>query len=450
VAGLLVFVLLAWFLRAWWVGRQEAGRRSIQPPVAEPDYLRREVSRLRNAEHRLERTVTEKEALISTMITNGRAERDELRAELDRARTELGRLRFEHAETESTGAAALARARAQLADLETELRGAIQRATAAAEEVGIEQARSARAVADAETTKALLATETLDLKRRLAATATTAEQLQREREGALADRARLESELIRREGEVRSQLVAHQAEVAARDAEIGALQAQVARNGLLQRQVEDREVLLRSVAAERDQATATHLATQRDLAAALDQQRREVAARLAIEVALTGRDARIAALEAELARVARERQDLTVDVARSAGLIDTLRTELRERDTRFQTLLNDRRRVVEASLAEIARLREQAGRADQRPNVILGNGHYRDDLKRISGIGPTLEKLLNDHGVTSFRQIALWTEEEIETIAAQLGAFQTRIRRDHWVAQARREHEATYGERLDG
>jgi predicted flap endonuclease-1-like 5' DNA nuclease len=60
-----------------------------------------------------------------------------------------------------------------------------------------------------------------------------------------------------------------------------------------------------------------------------------------------------------------------------------------------------------------------------------------DDLKRIKGIGPKLEKLLNSLGVTSYSQIAAWDDDEIERIDAQLGVFAGRIRRDDWPTQAR-------------
>lgn len=60
-----------------------------------------------------------------------------------------------------------------------------------------------------------------------------------------------------------------------------------------------------------------------------------------------------------------------------------------------------------------------------------------DDLKRIKGVGPKLEKLLNSLGVTSYAQIAAWDDAEIDRVDVQLGAFEGRIRRDDWPAQAR-------------
>ena len=37
----------------------------------------------------------------------------------------------------------------------------------------------------------------------------------------------------------------------------------------------------------------------------------------------------------------------------------------------------------------------------------------KDDLKKLSGVGPALEKKLNEAGVTSFAQIAGWTQADI-------------------------------------
>jgi len=60
-----------------------------------------------------------------------------------------------------------------------------------------------------------------------------------------------------------------------------------------------------------------------------------------------------------------------------------------------------------------------------------------DDLKRIKGVGPKLETLLNSLGVTSYSQIAAWDDDEIDRIDAQLGTFSGRIRRDDWPTQAK-------------
>jgi predicted flap endonuclease-1-like 5' DNA nuclease len=59
-----------------------------------------------------------------------------------------------------------------------------------------------------------------------------------------------------------------------------------------------------------------------------------------------------------------------------------------------------------------------------------------DDLTRIKGVGPKVEKLLHGLGVTTFAQIAAWDDSEVDRIDAHLGSFAGRIRRDDWRAQA--------------
>ncbi len=69
-----------------------------------------------------------------------------------------------------------------------------------------------------------------------------------------------------------------------------------------------------------------------------------------------------------------------------------------------------------------------------------------DDLKRVHGIGPKLERLLKDMGITSYRQIAAFRDDDITYVAAAIEAFPGRIERDDWMSSAAREHEKKYGE----
>ncbi len=60
-----------------------------------------------------------------------------------------------------------------------------------------------------------------------------------------------------------------------------------------------------------------------------------------------------------------------------------------------------------------------------------------DDLTRIKGIGPKIEAILHDHGITTFRQIAELDEAQVEALGEALGSFRGRIVRDDWVGAAR-------------
>jgi predicted flap endonuclease-1-like 5' DNA nuclease len=60
-----------------------------------------------------------------------------------------------------------------------------------------------------------------------------------------------------------------------------------------------------------------------------------------------------------------------------------------------------------------------------------------DDLKRIRGIGPKLEDMLNGMGVYHYDQIARWSDAELAWVDRNLEGFQGRARRDEWISQAR-------------
>jgi len=60
-----------------------------------------------------------------------------------------------------------------------------------------------------------------------------------------------------------------------------------------------------------------------------------------------------------------------------------------------------------------------------------------DDLKKIKGVGPKLEAVLNGMGFYHFDQIAAWTDQEVAWGDANLEGFRGRVSRDGWVAQAK-------------
>lgn len=59
-----------------------------------------------------------------------------------------------------------------------------------------------------------------------------------------------------------------------------------------------------------------------------------------------------------------------------------------------------------------------------------------DDLKLISGVGPALEKKLNDLGITQYAQVAAFKKADIARVDDAL-SFKGRIERDDWVKQAK-------------
>ena len=150
------------------------------------------------------------------------------------------------------------------------------------------------------------------------------------------------------------------------------------------------------------------------------------------------------ASQAELARLVRSGE------AEAAAL----RQSLTDRDANLvqgEAFAQDRRRLFDAlarSRAETARYRQLVVDIENNAPPVLFGTAAPDDLKLIVGVGPVLERMLHQLGVTSYRDIARWSERDIDEFDARLAEFPGRIRRDGWVTQARELHQSKYGEAI--
>jgi F-type H+-transporting ATPase subunit gamma len=68
-----------------------------------------------------------------------------------------------------------------------------------------------------------------------------------------------------------------------------------------------------------------------------------------------------------------------------------------------------------------------------------------DKLQDIVGIGPVIDGKLKSMGITTFAQIAAWSDADAQRIGAELD-FPGRIERENWITQAREFHGNKYGE----
>jgi predicted flap endonuclease-1-like 5' DNA nuclease len=134
------------------------------------------------------------------------------------------------------------------------------------------------------------------------------------------------------------------------------------------------------------------------------------------------------------------------------GEAAALRRSLTGRDAALAQLADlaiERRRLFDAlaaARADTARYRQIiVDLENNAPPPLLGGPGTPDDLKLIVGVGPVLERMLYQLGVTTYRQIARWTEREIDEFDARMHEFPGRIRRDGWVTQARALHQSKYG-----
>ncbi len=60
----------------------------------------------------------------------------------------------------------------------------------------------------------------------------------------------------------------------------------------------------------------------------------------------------------------------------------------------------------------------------------------KDDLTRISGIGPVIEETLNEMGIFHYHQIAAFTDDDIAMVNDDI-SFPGRIEREEWISQAK-------------
>jgi len=137
-------------------------------------------------------------------------------------------------------------------------------------------------------------------------------------------------------------------------------------------------------------------------------------------------------------RVARALKQLGIPTQED---ISALSRQVDEIDRRIQQLTEGETPVAKPRRASRA-AKTMAG-SDPQP--------ARDNLKRIAGIGEALEKKLNAHGITLFRQIARWDDAEIQRIESEVlggGRFLGRVGKEDWVSQARVQHFEKYREEI--
>lgn len=138
-----------------------------------------------------------------------------------------------------------------------------------------------------------------------------------------------------------------------------------------------------------------------------------------------------AAMAAGGAAAATAAHNATVEPVKPAKLADAIRS-------------NNQGGEAERPRSDLSGLRSVRSEA-LRPDVAATEGQRAgqprpmsqiDDLKRVRGIGVLIEKKLNSLGVTTYEQIANWTNADIDRVS-QILDFKGRIERENWVEQAR-------------
>jgi predicted flap endonuclease-1-like 5' DNA nuclease/membrane protein implicated in regulation of membrane protease activity len=156
------------------------------------------------------------------------------------------------------------------------------------------------------------------------------------------------------------------------------------------------------------------------------------------------------AYRAEKTRLQNSLEELQRQHAAEVAELEKLRLSRVSADTNELDLLRFKNRQLTQQLGETEeqirqqklRLEELANKqpdfepGDQVQNLHHQLKHLKDDLSRIRGIGPVLEKQLNDLGIYTFQQIAEFNAQQIDRIDAHI-RFPGRVLRERWIEQAR-------------
>ncbi|MEM8486081.1 MAG: hypothetical protein AAF564_11065 [Bacteroidota bacterium] len=162
-------------------------------------------------------------------------------------------------------------------------------------------------------------------------------------------------------------------------------------------------------------------------------------------VDLTPVNQKIGALEASIRQMAssngQQRVDLNPVNTRISGVETALR-QLRIPGPVNLSPVESRLREIELRLDKLAAKPAPAPVRVEVPKTgprLMKSASFgkKDDLKKISGVGPKLERLLNGIGVFYFWQVASWSGKDVTEVDDMLEVFKGRIERDNWVLQAR-------------
>jgi predicted flap endonuclease-1-like 5' DNA nuclease len=143
----------------------------------------------------------------------------------------------------------------------------------------------------------------------------------------------------------------------------------------------------------------------------------------------------LASVQADLRNARSERDSLRTELARTRARVEELEaaTAGKPEDPLPLAIDPDLEQKLRGRINELEAALVNARAASSAPAL-----PENADLKLVKGIGPKIAKLLKAHGVTEIRQIAEWSDEDIDQVARKIGIQAARIRKDDWVGSAKR------------
>lgn len=215
-----------------------------------------------------------------------------------------------------------------------------------------------------------------------------------------------------------------------------ALKEALERRDVLQREIKDIRSNLETAVARRRQLESDLADRDGDSPEDVLRQKDERIARLGRE--LGNWQQRLPPLIERFRAKNEEAESLAAELALARERIDALESLLDSDETRVDPvdprMLGDALNASNDSIEPDAIPQHEAQQARVNDAPVAG---LRDDLKRIKGIGPAIEKTLNELGFFRLHQIAEMTDYDIDRVARKLKGFRSRIYREDWTGQAR-------------
>ncbi len=150
-----------------------------------------------------------------------------------------------------------------------------------------------------------------------------------------------------------------------------------------------------------------------------------------LKTKLSDREKRLKKLESETKRLKKQTADSSASTNQGSKRKTTSVTKAKSTSRSSST----KQKSTKKTPVTKAKSKSTTKRAKPKP----------DDLKQISGIGASIENILNEADITTFADVVKLNVNRKGSIPDELQSFADRIEHDDWAKQARVLHKEKYG-----
>ena len=136
-------------------------------------------------------------------------------------------------------------------------------------------------------------------------------------------------------------------------------------------------------------------------------------------------------------------QKLKIDIGEKKWMLEKKNSEDQPLLNQIHELESVRKRLEQTNaqlkdeINQLHSVNEEKSVVSHHPFVKPVLNEHKDDLTKIKGIGPFIEKRLNIVGIYNFQQLSELEPEMVERVGAAIEFFPGRITRENWIGQAK-------------